>query len=76
MSSKRSSLGVKNALYVAKGILSYIPPFESHVLEHGQTQKIEHTLIDCGQEMQTHCTLSKALLKSIAYPADLLDPIN
>ena len=45
-------------------------------LDMVKLRRFEHTLIDLGQEMQTHCTLSKALLKSIAYHADLLDPIN
>ena len=32
----------------AKGILSYIPPVESHVLRHGQTatRRFEHKLVD------------------------------
>ena len=32
----------------AKGILSYIPPIQSHVLRHGQTatRRFEHKLVD------------------------------
>ena len=49
----------------------------SHMfLDMVKLRRFEHTLVDYGQEMQTHCTLSKALLKSIVYHADLLDPIN
>ena len=57
-----------------KSILSYSL---SHMfLVMVKLRRFEHTLVDCGQEMQTHCTLSKALLKSKAYHGDLLDPIN
>ena len=32
----------------AKGILSYIPPVQTHVLRHGQTatRRFEHKLVD------------------------------
>ena len=39
------------------------------------TRRLEHTLVDCGLEMQTHCTLSKAY-KSTTSHADPLDPLN
>ena len=38
-----------------------------------QQEDLNTKLVDCGLEMQTHCTQSKALLKSIIYHADPLD---
>ena len=41
-----------------------------------QQEDLNTKLIDSGLEMQTHCTQSKALLKSITYHTDPLDPLN
>ena len=41
-----------------------------------QQEDLNTRLVDCGLQMQTHCTETKALLRSITYHADPLDPLN
>ena len=62
----------------AKGLLSYIPPVELHVLRHGQTptRRFEHKNWLTVDWKCKHSTQTKALLKSITYHADPLDPLN